>query len=78
MSRMTGIPVANSEVMSTYEQVKQAMPVSTNVNGFISSQQMGITQLAIKYCSVLVDDPIAAGIVLPRLPLRHQSYHRVR
>jgi len=59
MSKMTGIPLTNSEVATTYSQVHQAMPVGTSIRGFISSQQMGITQLAIKYCSVLVDDPAA-------------------
>ena len=57
LSKMTGVPVSNSEVAETYDLVHQAMPVQTGIGGFISSQQMGITQLAIKYCSVLVDDP---------------------
>lgn len=56
MARLTGVPVSNSEVYDTYQQVYQAMPVQTGIGGFISSQQMGITQLAIKYCSVLVED----------------------
>jgi hypothetical protein len=56
MSRITGVPVSNSAVAETYEAVHQAMPVQPGIGGFISSQQMGITQLAIKYCSVLVDD----------------------
>lgn len=56
MSRMTGIPVSNADVAETYERVHQAMPAQTRIGGFVSSQQMGITQLAIEYCSVLVDD----------------------
>ncbi len=56
LSRMTGVPVSNSQVAGTYDLVHQAMPVQPGIAGFISSQQMGITQLAIKYCSVLVDD----------------------
>ncbi len=57
MSKMTGVPVSNSEVAATYELVHQAMPVQPGIGGFVSSQQMGIVQLAIKYCSALVDDP---------------------
>jgi hypothetical protein len=49
MSRMTGVPVSNDEVQATYDLVHQAMPVQPGIGGFISSQQMGITQLAIKY-----------------------------
>jgi len=56
MSKLTGIPVSNPEVADTYQRVHQAMPVQTKIAGFISSQQMGITQLAIEYCAVLVDD----------------------
>jgi hypothetical protein len=56
MAKMTGVPASHPEVAETYDLVHQAMPVQTNLGGFISSQQMGITQLAIKYCSVLVDD----------------------
>jgi len=43
------------------------MPVSTGLGGFISSQQMGVTQLAISYCSVLVDDPAARAAYFPGL-----------
>ncbi|MCZ6618218.1 MAG: LamG domain-containing protein, partial [Gammaproteobacteria bacterium] len=56
MSTMTGIPVSNPDIMDTYNRVHQAMPVQTRLIGFISSQQMGITQLAIEYCNSLVDD----------------------
>ena len=58
MASMTGVPATNSEVAGTFNAVHQAMPVQPNLGGFISSQQMGVTQLAIKYCSVLVDDPV--------------------
>ena len=67
MSLMTGIPKTNSEVDGTYDLVHQAMPVQPDIGGFISSQQMGITQLAIKYCSVLVDDTSARATYFPGL-----------
>lgn len=68
MSLITGIPITNSEVATTYQLVRQAMPVSPSISGFISSQQMGITQLAIKYCSVLVDDTSARATYFPGFP----------
>ncbi len=68
MSLVTGIPRANVDVQTTYDLVHQAMPVGTNIDGFISSQQMGITQLAIKYCSVLVDDTSARAAYFPGFP----------
>jgi hypothetical protein len=73
MSRMTGISVANSAVAATYNLVHQALPVGTGIGGFISSQQMGITQLAIKYCSVLVDDPSARAAYFPGFPFGTSS-----
>jgi hypothetical protein len=65
MSRLTGVPVATPAVQNTYELVKQALPVSTGIEGFLSSQQMGITQLAISYCSALVDNSSLRGSFWP-------------
>ncbi len=56
LSSMTGIPVTNADVASTFEAVKQQMPVNENVKGFLVAHQMGITQLAVKYCNVLAND----------------------
>ena len=67
MSKLTGVSHVNPQVATTYDLVKTAMPVSTNLGGFISSQQMGVTQLAISYCSVLVDDPVARAAYFPGL-----------
>ncbi len=55
-AEITGVPVNNADVRATYDQVRQALPISANIRGFLSSQQMGITQLAIEYCNVMVED----------------------
>ncbi len=55
MSVLTGVPTTQSAVRATYDAVFQALPVATGIEGFLSSQQMGVTQLAISYCSALVD-----------------------
>jgi hypothetical protein len=55
MSNLTGVPTTQSAVKTTYNAVFQALPVATEIEGFLSSQQMGVTQLAISYCSALVD-----------------------
>jgi len=59
MSKITGIPMNNIDVQTTYNTVKQQMPTLTDIDIFVSSQQMGITQLAIEYCSALVEDSTA-------------------
>ena len=56
MSKVTGIPITNAAVDGVYDVVFQALPVQTGIEGFSSSQQMGVTQMAIQYCNVLVDD----------------------
>jgi Concanavalin A-like lectin/glucanases superfamily len=61
MAEVTGVPTTNAAVKQTYDAVFQALPVATGIEGFLSSQQMGITQLAISYCSALVDG-MPAGV----------------
>ncbi len=65
MSNMTGVPTTQTQVKATYDAVYQALPVSTGIEGFLSSQQMGITQLAISYCSALVDDTAKRATFFP-------------
>jgi hypothetical protein len=68
MSKVTGIPVSNSNVQTVYERIYQAMPVQPKIAGFISSQQMGIAQLSFEYCSTLVDDSTARANFWPGFP----------
>ena len=65
MAKLTGVPATTPGVLQTYNAVQQAMPVNTNLGGFVSSQQMGVTQLAIQYCSALVDDTSARASFFP-------------
>ncbi|GAB2513512.1 LamG domain-containing protein [Microbulbifer agarilyticus] len=59
LSAATGISSAHPDVVDTWEKVKQQLPVEADIQGFLAAQQMGITQLAVKYCSTLVDDTSA-------------------
>ncbi|HEY5645194.1 MAG TPA: LamG-like jellyroll fold domain-containing protein [Pseudomonadales bacterium] len=68
MSKLTGIPSSNTNIQAVYERVHQAMPVQPKIAGFISSQQMGITQLAFEYCNVLVEDSTARASFWPGFP----------
>lgn len=65
MAKLTGVASTTPAVLQTYNLVQQAMPVNANLGGFVSSQQMGITQLAIQYCSALVDDTSARSSYFP-------------
>lgn len=56
MSVLTGVNQNSSNVATTYQLVKQQLPTLTNIETFISAQQMGITQLAIAYCDTAIED----------------------
>jgi hypothetical protein len=55
MSSLTGVSQNNTQVKAAFEQLKQQLPAVTNMGSFVASNQMGITQLAIKYCDQLVE-----------------------
>ncbi|KGJ95019.1 hypothetical protein GAB14E_2253 [Colwellia psychrerythraea] len=56
MSVLTGVNKDSLNVATTYQLVKQQLPTLTNIETFISAQQMGITQLAIAYCDTALED----------------------
>lgn len=56
LSAMTGVSISDPGVRETYRAVEQQMPSSESVEGFLVAHQMGITQLAVKYCSTLAGD----------------------
>jgi hypothetical protein len=56
MAALTGVSQTVSEVQTTYTTIKEQLPSSEDINGFLSSHQVAVSQLAIEYCSALVDD----------------------
>ena len=58
MATMTGIPVDNTAVRASYQSIIQQLPSVETINGFVPAQQVAIAQLAIEYCSQLVDKEI--------------------
>jgi Concanavalin A-like lectin/glucanases superfamily len=57
LSQLTGVPTTNSTVNSTYLAVQQQLPATPTLEGFSSSNQIGVAQLAIQYCNVAVNTP---------------------
>lgn len=55
MAAMTGVPVTNPAVRAVYQNYEQQLPSVENIDGFLGSHQMAIAQLALTYCSELVD-----------------------
>jgi hypothetical protein len=57
LSQLTGVPTSNSAVNGTYLAVQQQLPSDPTLEGFSSSNQIGIAQLAIQYCNVAANTP---------------------
>ncbi|WP_395338910.1 LamG domain-containing protein [Ningiella sp. W23] len=56
MSALTGVASNQNDVYVTYTQLRQQLPSVTALDSFLASNQMAVTQLAIKYCDALVED----------------------
>jgi len=56
MAQMTGVSTTHAAVAVTFATVRQQLPSATSIEGFLSSQQMAVTQMAIQYCDALVSD----------------------
>jgi hypothetical protein len=65
MSSLTGVPRTNGAVAATYHTIKQQLPSSEEITGFLSSHQVAISQLAIEYCNALVDDAALRSSFFP-------------
>jgi mono/diheme cytochrome c family protein len=57
LSDITGVAQTESRVRGTYDLVKQALPAIEKFGTFGPAQQTGLAQLAIQYCSVMVETP---------------------
>lgn len=55
MAAVTGVDIKNSSIDFTFQTLKQQLPTKEDINGFLAAHQVGIAQLAIEYCVVLVD-----------------------
>ncbi len=56
MAAITGVSAKQSGVDTVFETIKQQLPTVENIEGFLSAHQMAVSQLAIEYCSALVDN----------------------
>ncbi|WP_333607513.1 LamG domain-containing protein [Arsukibacterium sp.] len=56
MSQLTGVPQQQAAVAATYTQIRRQLPAMSDIETFISAQQMAITQLGIAYCNAALND----------------------
>jgi hypothetical protein len=57
LSQLTGVPSSTPAVNATYLAVQQQLPINPTLEGFSSSNQIGVAQLAIQYCNAAVNSP---------------------
>ena len=69
LSVLTGVPASNASVAATYLAVQQQLPSLPTLEGFSAADQVGIAQLAIQYCNVMVNTPAYAAQVLPGITI---------
>lgn len=65
MSAITGVPMSQPDVYATFTSIRQQLPSVPDIETFLSSQQMAVTQLAIQYCSALMDDATLRSAMFP-------------
>lgn len=56
MAAVTAVPRNQADVNSVFLTIRQQLPAVENIEGFLSAHQMAVSQLAIEYCSALVDN----------------------
>ena len=66
---ITGESPGLSTINTTYQTVEQQLPTVPDIQGFLASQEIGIAQLTIQYCSALVNDPALEPTFFPGLNL---------
>ena len=69
LSALTGVPTSDPNVSATYLAVQQQLPPTPTLEGFSSANQVGVAQLAIQYCNVMVNNPTYLTKVLPGVTL---------
>jgi hypothetical protein len=69
LSQLTGVPTSNATVNTTYLAVQQQLPSDPTLEGFSSSNQIGIAQLAVQYCNVMLNTPSLAAQMFPGVNL---------
>lgn len=68
LSHLTTVPTTNEAIANLYQKVEQQLPTLTNMDGFLSAHQMGITQLAVSYCNELVNSTSLRTAYFPGFP----------
>lgn len=56
MASITGVDPNQADVKRSYNNVRQSLPAVHDVQGYLSSHQTAVAQLALTYCNVMVNN----------------------
>jgi hypothetical protein len=74
-ANLASVSAANLQAINTtYLAVQQQLPAQPTLEGFSSDNQVGIAQLAIQYCNVMVNTPALMATVLPNIAIAGALY----
>lgn len=65
MASITGVSPNNASIKATYANVRQSLPAVHDIQGYLSSHQTSVAQLALQYCNVMVNDTTLRGQFFP-------------
>ena len=57
MAETTGVDPNTPSVRMTFEELRQSLPMDSDIRSFVSSHQVGISKLALEYCNEMVESP---------------------
>jgi len=67
MSNITGVPITDANVASTFANIQQSLPSTATVDAFSASNQQAVAQLAIVFCNEVVNSPTLSAQFFPGL-----------
>lgn len=65
MSELTGVSATDSQIVRTYNDVKDQLPTENSIKSFQSSNQVAILKLAAEFCNKLVDSSTLRSNIWP-------------
>jgi hypothetical protein len=68
MAAITGVGANDPNVADTFDTIRQSLPTVETIEAFLSSHQVAIAQLAIEYCSALINDAALRNGTFPGFP----------
>ncbi len=74
LSVLTSVPTTDPNVSAVYSAVQQQLPATPILEGFSSANQVGVAQLAVQYCNVMVNNPGYFANVLPGVTLSASQF----